>query len=128
MMALGVRLVPRPAGWKRGTVRRAASEETDLFFQVIPLPEGEAIELLDGHPENTEELLLREVPLQGERQPQSEREREQRRHLSFFTLHRPHAASKTTQGRRASKSLLTKLPNIKYDSSVVVLNNQRSII
>lgn len=81
MMALGVRLVPCPAGWKRGTVRRAASEETDPFFQVVPLPEGEAIKLLDGHPENAEELLLREVPLQGERQPQSEREREQRRQI-----------------------------------------------
>lgn len=95
MMALGVRLVPCPSGWKRGTVRRAASEETDPFFQVVPLPEGEAIELLDGHPENAEELLLREVPLQGERQPQSEREREQRRH--FFHPDRPHAASKTTR-------------------------------
>lgn len=112
MMTLGVHLVWCPAGWKRGTLGRAASEETDLFFQVVPLPEGEAIELLDGHPENAEELLLREVPLQGERQPQSERgrEREQRRHLSFFTLHRPHAASKTTdaffKGRRASKEFI----------------------
>lgn len=41
------------------------SEETDLLLQVVPLPQGELVELLNGHPENTEELLLREVFLQS---------------------------------------------------------------
>lgn len=41
-----------------------ASEETEFLLKVVPLPQREAVELLDGHPENTEELLLREVSLQ----------------------------------------------------------------
>lgn len=43
----------------------AASEETDFLLQVVSLPDREAVEVLDGHPENAEELHLREVPLPG---------------------------------------------------------------
>lgn len=43
----------------------ATSEETDLLLQVVPLPEREAVELLDGHPENAVELLLGEMSLQS---------------------------------------------------------------
>lgn len=50
----------------------AASEEEDLLLQVVPLPQREAVELLDGHPENTKELLLRQVSLQGARDKQKE--------------------------------------------------------
>lgn len=42
----------------------AASEEADFLLQVVSLPNREAVKLLDRHPENTEELLLRQVPLQ----------------------------------------------------------------
>ena len=45
-----------------------ASEETHPLLQVVSLPDGETVELLDGHPENTEELLLREVSLRGGRE------------------------------------------------------------
>lgn len=48
-----------------GDAAPAASEETDFLLQVVSLPDGEAVKLLHGHPEDTEELLLREVSLQG---------------------------------------------------------------
>lgn len=57
----------------------AASEKTDFLLQGVPLPEREEVELLDGHPENTEELLLREVSLQGERHTDRQRNRERER-------------------------------------------------
>ncbi len=71
----------------------AASEETDFLLQVVPLPERKVVELLDGHPENTEKLLLREVSLQGretytktgthrERERERERAREREREFS----------------------------------------------
>ncbi len=61
-----------------GDAVQAASEETDFPLQVVSLPNRKLVKLLDGHPKNTEELLLREVPLQGERHAhrRGERERE----------------------------------------------------
>lgn len=54
------------------------SEETDFLLQVVSLPDREEVEVLDGHPEDTEELLLREVSLPGrETCRQREREREE---------------------------------------------------
>lgn len=59
-----------------GAAAPATSEETDFLLQFVSLPDGEVVELLDGHPENTEELLLREVSLQGrETYRDTERER-----------------------------------------------------
>lgn len=51
------------------------SEETDFLLQVVSLPDREEVEVLDGHPEDTEELLLREVSLPG-RETCRQRERE----------------------------------------------------
>lgn len=54
------------------------SEETDFLLQVVSLPDREAVEVLDGHPEDAEELLLREVPLPGRETYSTDRERERR--------------------------------------------------
>lgn len=35
-----------------GVAVPAASEETKFLLQVVPLPEGELVELIDGHPED----------------------------------------------------------------------------
>lgn len=48
-----------------GVAVPAASEEAHLLLQVVPLPERQGVELLDGHPEDTEELLLGQVSLEG---------------------------------------------------------------
>lgn len=40
-----------------------ASEETDFLLQVISPPHRKVVEVFNGHPENAEEFLLREVPL-----------------------------------------------------------------
>ena len=39
-------------------------EEGELLLHVVPLPEGEAVELLDGHLKESEELLRGQVPLE----------------------------------------------------------------
>lgn len=52
------------------------SEETDFLLQVVSLPDRQAVEVVDGHPEDAEELLLRQVHLPGrETCRQTERER-----------------------------------------------------
>lgn len=42
-----------------------ASEQTELFLQLVLLPEGQAVKVLDGHPEDAEELLLGQMSLQA---------------------------------------------------------------
>lgn len=48
-----------------GHVVTEASEQTELLLQLVFLPERQTVKILDGHPKNAEELLLREVSLQA---------------------------------------------------------------
>lgn len=49
------------AGWQ-------LSEQQGFLLKVIPLPEGQAVKLLDAHPKHFLELLGRQVSLQTKRQ------------------------------------------------------------
>lgn len=44
----------------------SASEETELLLEVVPLPQRQPVKLLDRHTEDAEELLLGQVPLEGQ--------------------------------------------------------------
>lgn len=59
---------PRPVREEQGLLGRVVpgrSEETDFLLQLVPLPEGQAVKVLDGHPEDAEELVLGQMSLQA---------------------------------------------------------------
>lgn len=62
---------PQARPWSGSPHPPAASEQQGFLLEVIPLPEGQTVELFHAHPKHFPELLGRQVSLQMKRETQS---------------------------------------------------------
>ena len=63
----GVWWFPQARPWAGPPHPPAASEQQGFLLEVVPLPEGQAVELFHAHPKHFSELLGRQVSLQMKR-------------------------------------------------------------